>query len=332
LEELHDLAPAGRAYTGEIAALIDLEAARAYLQAGESTAARTASERAASRDPTLELAAESIEGGADPTTLRTYEPDLSALAAQLNADAYTTELFLVTCWLAATRLLSWTNPSALELALLLIIGKKADEQDPTREQKRWGRRCLVNFLAQVEGDGATYLENVVETVRQCARRWNVVLPPQSPLAGAADSAAGTDHLPISSNAPSPQKLHFDWPLFAVKATPLELLARVRELDSFGSDDAPGAHTRFVNAFGYRLVALIEVEGAVLLSRPEDELRTGDFPFGESSPFDWWVEPEEVISNCGQLSPATRGPIVRFTILNDPVGIGPLFALSPSWAA
>ncbi|HEX9869638.1 MAG TPA: hypothetical protein VGC99_13800 [Candidatus Tectomicrobia bacterium] len=581
----------GHAYTDEIAALIDLEAARAYMRAGENAAARMAAERAASRELTLELAVECIEDGADPATLRTYEQDLSALAAQLNVDAYTTEPFFVTCWLAATRLLSWTNPAALESAPPIIIGvgwyrewlrfairlalaesrrravvagqgedeaeallltaledlardirpfegsprtcdlfqihdhvsstiarvlallcsreaweravpllrtiayettirldrhhsgpltpttlvelllpyaqqpelqvwliacieepteawqekgqyyeshaqnellrvrallaveqrkaaqkawhraamylsaygyhkdsalydlieplpllarydttrakelcahiqrlpfliamhtdgrstnqmpldwfqsllqvdfvgaihllantlrqnggqfgwlldtalraaiyearrhphanplivafldatrpfpslsrddaedtrqeakcrmptlerlladdKKVDEQGTTTEQKRWGHRCLVNFLAQVEGDGPTYLEDIVEIVCQCAQRWDVVLPPRTELAGASDSARGEEHRPISSNAPSQRRLCFDWPLFAPDATPLALLARLRDLDSFGSNDVPDALTRFVNAFGYRLAALIE---------------------------------------------------------------------------
>jgi hypothetical protein len=116
---------------------------------------------------------------------------------------------------------------------------------------------LANFFAQVEGDGPTYLEDVVEIVRQFAQCWNVVLPPQTALAEASQSTTGEEHRPISSNGPSPWRLRFDWPLFASDATPLELLARLRDLSSFGSNDAPDAHTRFVNAFGYRLTAVIE---------------------------------------------------------------------------
>jgi hypothetical protein len=122
LEELHDLVPAGHAYTDEIAALLDLEAARAYMGAGENASSHVAAERAASHELTLELAAECVGVGAEPATLPAYEPDLSTLAAKLNVDAYTTEPFRVTCWLAATCLLSWTNPAALESAPPLIIG------------------------------------------------------------------------------------------------------------------------------------------------------------------------------------------------------------------
>jgi hypothetical protein len=57
----------------------------------------------------------------------------------------------------------------------------------------------------------------------------------------------------------------------------------------------------------------------------------DFPFGEGSPLDWQAAPEQVVLGYAAFAIFAR-PDCQFTILDDPLDVGPLLALAPHVAS
>jgi hypothetical protein len=243
----------------------------------------------------------------------------------------------------------WDNvPAHQEKASALLSAAKSyvDQDIPTTPCFWWYREIFEGAFHEVldeiephlwrQGRWTTDMARALRqlttaSVRLHVAHWHSRIPrpplpfPTAPLpAQPAQNVPGEESLP--SDVPLLPEPSFRLPESVREDSPFDGWVRLALFDE-EIVNRPGSMMPWGVDHKIRIV-----EGAILRSGPEDELHAGDFPFGKGSPLDWWAEPERVVLHYGQLSRAARGPIVSFTILSDPAGIGPLFALAPSFAA
>ncbi len=129
----------------------------------------------------------------------------------------------------------------------------------------WGERATENFLAQAEGDGPSRPLEALELVREFAAQWNIILPPENEFEEVEVSEAQASE----NSQPSPPAHQSSlegtkkpvWePVFPPNATPADLVSIFRSFHSYNSKEESGHWDNFVNAFGYRLLALAEDDG------------------------------------------------------------------------
>lgn len=117
-----------------------------------------------------------------------------------------------------------------------------------------GGRLLRVLAAKVHGDPEHFNAEAYGKIKVFADSVGVELPPPS---GAAEP--GQKESPSYSSEPDPFSSFRDNPIFPVEATPLELMAAIRSARR-SMNEADEGHDRLVNAFGYRLVGLLEKGG------------------------------------------------------------------------
>jgi len=120
-----------------------------------------------------------------------------------------------------------------------------------RENAEAGTRLLRVLAAKVHGDPQNFSADTYEKVRAFADSVGVTL---SPPAEITEPSRKED--PSYSSRPDPFTSFRDKPIFPVEAMPLELMAAIRSARR-SMNEADVGHDRLVNAFGYRLVELLE---------------------------------------------------------------------------
>ena len=145
---------------------------------------------------------------------------------------------------------------------LVTLGQLMERGRSSLAHDEWGRRATENFHAQVEGDGPSYSSVSLEFVREFAAKWNITLSPENNFEDAETSEPPTSDKSQSSHFSSQSAKEktetLIWkPIFPSDATPADLMSAFRSFHSYNSRVESSQWDDFVNAFGYRLLALAE---------------------------------------------------------------------------
>jgi len=119
------------------------------------------------------------------------------------------------------------------------------------ENAEAGKRLLRVLAAKVHGDPEHFNAEAYEKVKVFADSIGIELPPPSGTAEPRHKES-----PSYGSEPDPFASFKDKPIFPAEATPLELMAAFRSARR-SMNEADEGHARLVNAFGYRLVELID---------------------------------------------------------------------------